>query len=83
MMRTGTAREGQLQKELCNMATEIDRLKDVVGALQTEKDARIKGLEHLQNELRKHIAAAAQWEERFDRLLRIASPEGVTVVKCE
>lgn len=79
-MRTKTAAEAQLESELNTAASHvIDEIEDLHRVLQ-ERQQRI---ESLQEEIGRHIFAAAQWEARFDRLLRIASGEGIGVVKCE
>jgi len=69
------------EKRVAELEAEIARLKGVVGALLTEKDARSQGLERMQQDMSKHIAAAAQWEARFDLLLRIASGEAANAAR--
>lgn len=60
-------------EQMRNAMQEIDDLHTACHELQNKKQELQQRIECMQKEISKHIAAAAQWEARFDRLLRYAS----------
>jgi hypothetical protein len=67
--------------QLSRALDEIDELHKSCNSRELQIKELKQRIESLQKDMGKHIAAAAQWEARFDLLLRIASGEAANAAR--